>query len=147
MTHTVKSQPETTTRWRLQPAGHGTEVSAQRPVVLPVGTTRAHRIPLWAGLTALLVALTLSLIFLASAHAATYCVQAPGCSGTNATLDQALSYAATSTDNDTVQIGPGTFSGNGFKYGPGANGGELTIAPAPSGRSSPASASMGTCSR
>lgn len=127
MTHTVKSQPETTTRWRLQSTGNGAEVSVWPPVVIPAGTTRGYRLRLRAGLAAMVAALTLSLISVASAHAATYCVQAPGCTGTNATLDQALSYAAASTDNDTVQIGPGTFSGNGFRYAPGANGGQLTI--------------------
>src|SRR6188768_3880968 len=127
MTHTVKSQPETTTRWRLQSTGNGAEVSVRPPVVIPAGTTRGYRLRLRAGLAAMVAALTLSLISVASAQAATYCVQAPGCTGTNATLDQALSYAAASTDNDTVQIGPGTFSGNGFRYAPGADGGQLTI--------------------
>jgi PKD domain-containing protein len=102
-------------------------VIVHRPVARLVGTTRYRRFAFWAGLMAITTALTLSLISVASAHAATYCVQAPGCSGTDTTLQQALSYAAASTDNDTVQIGPGIFSGNGFRYAPGANGGQLTI--------------------
>jgi hypothetical protein len=128
MTHTVKYRLETRSRRTLHRTIKGAEASVQRPVARLVGATRGHRLAFWAGLTALPAALTLSLISVASAHAATYCVQAPSCSGTDATLDQALSYAAASSDDDTIQIGPGTFSGNGFRYGPGANGGNLTIA-------------------
>jgi PKD domain-containing protein len=118
---------EDPTRWRPHRSIKGAELSVQRPVVVLLGTT-GHRLALRAGLTALLAALTWGVTSVASAHAATYCVQAPGCSGTDATLNQALSYAAGSSDNDTIQIGPGSFSApQGFVYHPGANGGNVTI--------------------
>jgi hypothetical protein len=53
------------------------------------------------------------------AHAATYCVNAPGCSGTpETTLQAALTAAmATTTEADTVQVGdPGPPAATGYVY-------------------------------
>jgi hypothetical protein len=89
---------------------------------------KRRRLISWAGFVALSSVLAWSVISVASAPAATYCVQAPSCSGTSTTLQQALTSAATSSDDDTIQLGPGSFSGpQGFRYAPGANGGNLTI--------------------
>jgi hypothetical protein len=58
-------------------------MSVPRRAAVPVGTT-GHRLVLQAALTALGAWLAWSLISVVSAHAATYCVQAPTCSGTDA---------------------------------------------------------------
>jgi hypothetical protein len=76
----------------------------------------AHR----AAFATLVAALTLALPALA--HAATYCVNAPGCSGTQETTLQAALTAAqgTTTEADTVQVGdPGPPTSSGYTYADG----------------------------
>jgi hypothetical protein len=73
----------------------------------------AHR----AALATFAAVLTLALPALA--HAATYCVNAPGCSGTpETTLQNALNAAMSSTtESDTVQVGdPGAPTSSGYVY-------------------------------
>jgi hypothetical protein len=67
-------------------------------------------------------------IAIPNASAATYCVSAPGCVGTSTDLQSALQAAAMTTDDDVVHIGPVALNGpSGFRYAPGANGGNLSI--------------------
>src|SRR5215467_510795 len=69
-----------------------------------------------------LAVLSVTVALLASpalAHAVTYCVSDPGCTGTQElTLQDALTVAESANDGpDTVQIGPGTFDlGTGASY-------------------------------
>lgn len=76
--------------------------------------------------TAVLAALAAVMLLAlpAFAHAATYCVNAAGCSGTNEPdLQTALNAAmASTTEADTVQVGdPGPPPGSGYGYSDGGN--------------------------
>ncbi|HEX8104010.1 MAG TPA: hypothetical protein VF533_15435, partial [Solirubrobacteraceae bacterium] len=52
-----------------------------------------------------------------AASAATYCVSKPGCTGTEATLANALKAAGDSPEPDRVEVGPGDYpTGSGFVY-------------------------------
>lgn len=78
--------------------------------------------PRLLALAATLVALTLALPALA--QAATYCVNSPGCSGTNEPdLQSAFNAAmASTTETDTVQVGnPGPPPGSGYNYSDSGN--------------------------
>jgi hypothetical protein len=74
-----------------------------------------------AALAAPAAGLTLALPALA--HAATYCVNAPGCTGTNeTTLQDALTAAqATTTETDNVLVGDPGAPGTGYVYNDGGN--------------------------